>query len=293
MLNHRIANELRCPSCPDQALNLRVTQEEAGQIISGTLTCQSCSADYAVQAGVSDLVPAEVSASPEWQLWNDHLAGFAARRTTRLESPESFSTRITNKSSSLQGSFGDFVDVTEGALLDIGCGPGNFRKQFDSERVTYFGIDPLPLDETENFPFARAIAEFLPFRTDMFTDVVVMSAMDHFQGLDAFGDEVVRVLQPGGRLHIVQSIHEVRSPVTAIKTATHWVKDRLETRATQSQSQDAPKHMYEFDGRSIHTALDLRFEITAEKTYSKRWYSPENLFLSMTPRNNGASGSAS
>ena len=59
--------------------------------------------------------------------------------------------------------FGDFVKVPDGRILDVGCGPGNLRKLLDPQRVTYFGIDPLPVEEVEGFPFACAVAESIPF----------------------------------------------------------------------------------------------------------------------------------
>ncbi len=76
----------------------------------------------------------------------------------------------------------------------MGCGPGNFRKLL-GEDVAYYGIDPMPLAETDTFSAVRAIAEYLPLRANMFIDIVVMAALDHFQDVGAFCEEAVRVLQ--------------------------------------------------------------------------------------------------
>ncbi|MEO2024622.1 MAG: class I SAM-dependent methyltransferase [Fuerstiella sp.] len=212
------------------------------------------------------------------------MAGFEARRKWRDQHPDRFATKITHRSGSLQKAFAAFTNIDEGAILDIGCGPGNFRNFFSDRPVKYWGVDPLPLPESAHFRFARAVAEYLPFRDGMFTDVVVMAAMDHFQDVAAFCDETVRVLTPGGRLHIVQSVHDVHGPVTAVKAAAHWVKDRMESEATMTANKTAPKHMTEFDGDFLRHAMDLRFEITEESKYSKRWYSPDNMFVTMEPR---------
>lgn len=180
-------------------------------------------------------------------------------------------------------------------MLDVGCGPGNFRRQVEKHGVTYFGIDPLPLENTREFFFSQALAEFIPFQDETFDDVIVMSALDHFFDLDAFFDEVARVLRPGGKLHIVQSIHDVRGPISAVKMLTHWIKDYLESAATQSKNSAAPKHMNEFNKSTMHEALSRRFQIVAEGVCSKRWYSPSKLFLTMRvhsefPRADAAQG---
>jgi len=275
--------DLVCPKSSGNSLTLSVTKQRGDRIIEGRLTCSVCGTVHKIRSGVANLVPESVVSDDDWQEWKDHLAGFEARREWRNDNPERFSSKITNRSASLQKAFARFVGIQSGTVLDVGCGPGKFSNYLGAD-VSYFGIDPLPLNETEEVPAVRAIAEYLPFRDGMFTDIVVMAALDHFQDVDAFCREAVRVLVPKGRLHIVQSIHEVRGPVTAIKFAAHEFKDFLETRQTRAESRDAPKHMGEYDRKSLMDKLNEWFEITAEERFSKRWYSPENLFLTLTAR---------
>ncbi len=161
---------------------------------------------------------------PQWRMWNDHLAGFEARRRWRQEHKDHFASRLTNQSSPLQQAFSAFAQITVGPVLDVGCGPGNFRHAL-SETVQYIGIDPLPLDESTTFPFVQGVAEYLPFRDDTFAHVITMSALDHFQDVPQFFREVHRILKPGGQFHMVQSVHEIRGPVTVVKVAAHWLKD--------------------------------------------------------------------
>jgi len=283
MFTEEMLTDVRCPKCTTESLGSHTSEHKGANIITGTLQCARCDTEFQILGGVPDLVPWN-ALSDEWKLWSDHLAGFEARRKWRDKHPDRFATKITHHSGSLQDAFAAFTKIEEGAILDIGCGPGNFRNCFANRPVDYWGVDPLPLPESEHFRFARAVAEYLPFRDGMFTDVVVMAAMDHFQDVGAFCDETVRVLAPGGRLHIVQSVHDVHGPVTAVKAAAHWVKDRMETEATTTLNKTAPKHMTEFDGDSLRHAMDLRFEITEESKYSKRWYSPDNMFVTMVPR---------
>ncbi len=283
MFTREMLADVRCPKCPTESLELVAPEEEGASIVDGELHCAACGSEYQIRGGAADLVPWD-ALSDQWQLWKDHLAGFDSRRQWRDRHPDRFATKITNGSSALQASFAAFTEIDEGRILDVGCGPGNFRHRFADLPVAYWGIDPLPLPESRHFSFVRAVAEHLPFRDGLFTDVVVMAAMDHFQDVEAFCDETVRVLAPGGRLHIVQSVHDVRGPVTALKAAAHWVKDCMETGVATAGENEPPKHMTEFGRDSLQRAIDLRFEITRESKFSKRWYSPDNLFLTMVPR---------
>jgi ubiquinone/menaquinone biosynthesis C-methylase UbiE/uncharacterized protein YbaR (Trm112 family) len=283
MITTQMVADLVCPRSPGNPLDLSVTEQRGDRIIEGRLKCSACGTTHEIRSGVADLVPGDVVSDSNWREWNEHLAGFAARRGWRHEHPDRFSSKITNRSGSLQKAFAEFVNIESGTVLDVGCGPGNFRKHLGPE-VAYYGIDPLPLIETENIPSVRAIAEYLPFRDAMFTDIVVMAALDHFQDVEAFCREAVRVLVAGGRLHIVQSIHEIRGPITAVKFAAHEIKDFLETRQTRAESRAAPKHMGEYDRKSLRETLDKWFKLTSEERFSKRWYSPENLFLTLTAR---------
>ena len=282
MITLDLTSSLGCPLCKSSELSPNNITTDGQRLVSGTLCCAVCDAEYPIRDGIGDFIPRQRLTSAGWQLWLDHLAGLEARRAFRNDRPTSLTTQATNQTSHLQQAFAEFTGIRSGTVLDVGCGPGNFRRHLSSAGVRYFGIDPLPLGSTRDFPFAKAIAEFIPFRDGLFSDVVVMSALDHFYDLNAFFREVVRVLQPAGKLHIVQSIHEVRGPITAIKGMSHWIKDHWENSATRSQNQRAPKHMAEYSKSAVHRAVERHFCIVAEKTFSKRWYSPTKIFLSMT-----------
>lgn len=284
MITSQMLTELRCPKCPGQSLELAANQREGDKIVAGTLACSSCGDEYSIRSEVPSLVPADVFTADEWRLWNDHLAGFEERRRRRRENPGPLTPkRATTKSNPWYRRFAEFCGIDRGTVLDIGCGAGGLRQYLGAD-IEYWGLDPLPPEEVDDFFFVRAVAEYLPFCDNLFTDVIAMSAIDHFRDAEAFCKEVIRVLQPGGRLHVVQSVHEVRGPLTAIKVAAHFVKDYFDSAPTHSQSEDAPKHMKEYDGASVHQLLKKRFDVVAEHRFSKHWYSPENLFLTPNPQ---------
>jgi ubiquinone/menaquinone biosynthesis C-methylase UbiE len=169
-------------------------------------------------------------------------------------------------------------------VLDVGCGPGRLRLRLDPEQTTYYGVDPLPNPEVSEFPFARAIAEYLPFPDDFFACVVVRSALDHFCDLDAFFSETVRVLQPGGTLFLEQVIHEIRGPVSAAKGLVHAAKDLVDHIRTPQPTDDAPKHMNEFTKHAVLENTSRHFELEATKEYSPNWYTPTQLFVALKPK---------
>ena len=172
-------------------------------------------------------------------------------------------------------------------MLDVGCGPGKFRLNFDERRVQYVGLDPIVLPELGDFPFVRGLAEYLPFDDGVFTDVVVLAALDHFRDTGRFFREAARVLGRDGRLHILQSVHEVHGPVSAIKVLGHKVKDAIEDWNTSDHGSDVPKHLSEFTRRSLIEVAGSSFELERDEQFSATWYSPTKLFMTLKPKGAG------
>lgn len=282
VLPWRMALMLCCPSCHSE-LEVRGTHATDHGVAEGTLVCESreCGAAFPIRHGIPDLMPARLLHDSRWQEWGAHLSQFQKRRELRVDEVTRLTSRLHTRKRGLQREFVRFAGITHGVVLDVGCGPGKLRFQFDPAHVEYFGVDPMPLPETADFPYARAVAEFIPFKNAMFTDVLVVSALDHFRDCNAFFAEVSRVLEPGGRLHVVQSVHEPRNP---LKLATHWVKDTLEDRVTARQTGHAPHHMYEFTRTSFLDRVAPWFTVVNEATYAHNWYSPNKLFLTLARR---------
>jgi ubiquinone/menaquinone biosynthesis C-methylase UbiE len=251
------------------------------------LRCTSCDTAFPIRFGHPILIPAGALTGPEWELWQSHLEKFQARRDARVRKPEHPINRLARKSRPHSG-FAEFIGIEDGVVLDLGCGPGNFRTVFDADRVHYVGLDPLALPEVGDFDFVQGVAEYLPFKAGTFTDIVVLAALDHFRHLDRFFEEADRVLGPAGHLHILQSVHEVHGPVSAVKVMAHRVKDSWEDGVTASSGRDVPKHIAEFTRDSLVAKLNEGgFESVASETYSATWYSPVKLFMSFQRRDGG------
>ena len=140
------------------------------------------------------------------------------------------------------------------------------------------------LPEVSEFPFAQGLAERIPFKDGTFTDIVVVSALDHFRDPEGFFTEARRVLGPGGRLHIMQSVHEVRGPISAVKVIGHKIKDALEERRTVELGAEVPKHLAEYTTRSLLERACEEFDVESIDEHAAAWYSPTKLFLSFTPK---------
>ena len=281
MLNHEIVALMLCPQCRKGGLEASC-EEANGRLIRGSLVCNSCRAKYAVEQGIPHLKPGVLENDPAWEIWRNHLDGFAARRELRstiMSAPreERWSRKIR--------AFGDFVKVPDGRILDVGCGPGNLRKMLDPQRVTYFGIDPLPVEEVEGFPFACAVAESIPFRDGTFTSLVVRSALDHFRDLNAFFEEVSRVLTDDGQVFIEQVVHKSSGLDGIVRDSLHAVKDLIDGIRTLKQRKSAPKHMREFSEASLMRAVEHGgFKVSRSQAHHSNWYTPTQMFFSLSRR---------
>lgn len=286
MISPRLLSMLWCPACQASHLQSAASSDRAPGVPAPgvhTLICPACEASFPVQFGFPTLIPEDSLTGAEWQEWRDHLEKFRARRMARVENPNETIVKLAGKSRP-QPSFAEFIRIDRGMVLDIGCGPGKFRHLLDPSRVEYIGLDPMPLPEVSDFPFVQGLAEYIPFKDKSFTDVVVLAALDHFRNLDRFLDEARRVLVPRGRLHVMQSVHEVRGPVSAVRVLAHKVKDDLEERRYGEHGRDVPKHLSEFTTRSLIDRLSRSFDVASVGRYSGTWYSPTKLFLSFEPK---------
>ncbi len=96
-----------------------------------------------------------------------------------------------------------------GRVIDIAC--GNAR---DVTKLSQMGWDAIGMDPSlqqlkdareatreagEQVHLVRGVAEFLPFREDVFNSLICKSALDHFVDRDQAMSECSRVLVPEGR----------------------------------------------------------------------------------------------
>lgn len=95
-------------------------------------------------------------------------------------------------------------------FLDIGCGPGAALEYAIETGAEVVGLDPSPsmvARAQKRVPGARVevgSAEELPFPDGHFTVVINVLSFHHWADREAGLREVLRVLAPAGRLHVVE-----------------------------------------------------------------------------------------
>ncbi len=95
-------------------------------------------------------------------------------------------------------------------FLDVGCGPGAALARAAHAGADVAGVDPSPAmvaRAARRVPGARVAvgsAEAVPFQDNAFTVAINVSSFHHWADREAGLREMRRVLEPGGRLHIVE-----------------------------------------------------------------------------------------
>ena len=118
-------------------------------------------------------------------------------------------------------------------VLDVGCGPGNFTRRFAEEVGSglVVGLDASrtmleqALRETtaDNVAYVRADAAALPFRAESFAAVCCFAALYLIEHPLRALAEIVRVLEPGGRVALLASVHRGPLPLGAANLAVRGV----------------------------------------------------------------------
>ncbi len=281
MLTKEMLPILWCPSCRSGGLTFSA-KEAGSDLAEGTLVCENCQTPFPVHDSVPDLIPHNQLESDEWKTWVGHLEGFSGRRAIRAKKP---SPEQHKRWSKKQQAFIDFLQIPAGNLIDIGCGPASIREGLDPVRTTYFGIDPIPTTAVQGFQFARALAEYIPFRDGSFSCMVARSALDHFCDLKGFFKEAARVLQPDGVVFIEQAIHGEGGLKGAIKSIVHETKDFLDDRKMSRADREAPKHMTDFTQAHLLDATSEFFTVTETQEYSPSFLSATQLFVALRRKN--------
>lgn len=254
----------RCSICHGR---LEVRDDDACACVGGH--------EFAIREGVVDLVPPKFDDADRAAIWERHLEAFQARRQHRVDAPSSLTTRLSQRSDQ-QAVFAEFIDLSGDTVLDVGCGPGRFGRALPAG-TRYVGVDPIPLlPDVLDIEFSRSMSEYLPFTDGTFSDVVILHALDHMLDVDASLQEMVRVLRPGGRLHVLQIVLDRRSP---LRWLAHEVKDFLEDRQHDHDEHDVPHHMTEFSPASLRDALSQHVQIVRERRWAPSVFAPHRLMI--------------
>lgn len=120
--------------------------------------------------------------------------------------------------------FGNFCEY-KGLVLDIGVGPQKIPthiEHFLSADFDFIGIDPLVGEQPRQFKFVQALGEYLPFRGELFDQVLFVTSLDHFVDPKAALIEAKRVLKSSGEICVWLGEKDKNAPRP--KESPEWYK---------------------------------------------------------------------
>lgn len=153
-----------------------------------------------------------------------------------------------------------------GRVLDIGCGGGHRARHFPGKR--YVGLDVSTVGAGRGFPFAQAMAEFLPFRPASFDAVVAVELIDHVVDPGRVVAEMARVLVPHGAVMVFVATRERAED-----------REAYEDRQRNYGVREDAVHLSDFTATSLSGLLTRAFakvEVDRVAGYLAGWgYSPQ------------------
>jgi uncharacterized protein YbaR (Trm112 family) len=193
---------LACPACRGALAR-----------VADALACVRCSARYAIEDRVPDLIPADLRREVEgkgadraWARWHEAMRGLERWRALRAlrarggvlpsdgaDEPE---TRTLIARANLHG-----------VVVDVGAKDAA-RYRLLPARVRYVGIDPFASHPEELPPHAtlvRGVVEALPVHDRAADAVICLAAFDYFIDGPAALAEMARILRPRGTLAMLVS----------------------------------------------------------------------------------------
>ncbi len=120
--------------------------------------------------------------------------------------------------------FADFCNFN-GLVLDIGVGPQKSPThiQYNTKTdVTFIGIDPLEGHQPKDFAFVQGLGEYLPFKNNLFDQVLFVTSLDHFIDPIIALKEARRVLKDTGSICVWLGEKDKNTPKPT--TSPEWYK---------------------------------------------------------------------
>jgi len=158
-------------------------------------------------------------------------------------------------------------------VLDAACGPGIVTGALAASGMRAVGVDLTAemiaeARASQDGSFVRGDGLRLPFGDRTFDVVVSRNSLHHMAEPDVVIREMVRVLQPGGRL----VVEDTRAPEHAERRAYHEMIERLRddthTRAlAESELRDLGAQAGLIEPRTLRAQFEIDFEEWIERAY--------------------------
>lgn len=194
-----LLNILCCPFCEEQ-LSLADAVGSAEEIKDGSLRCQGCCAEFAINNYIPRFVPREnYSASFGFQ-WNQF-------RMTQLDS---HSGLPISRDRFLKSTGWTPEELRGSIVLDAGCGSGRFAEVALACGATVIAVDCSAavdacwqnLASHNRFHVLQADIRHLPFRSSSFDYVYTLGVLQHTPDPHAAFAALPKYVRPGGSLAV-------------------------------------------------------------------------------------------
>jgi SAM-dependent methyltransferase len=138
----------------------------------------------------------DIEKSPGWKMWKQ------LQQNGEVAYPNDPEHNLGVNARADYIDFGDFCDF-RGLVLDIGSGPQRMPTHFKycgRPGATFFGIDPLVGEQPRDYHFVHGLGEYLPFRGNLFDQVLFVTSLDHFINPVEALVEAGRVIRDDGEI---------------------------------------------------------------------------------------------
>lgn len=205
-----IRNDYVCPNCKGK---LELKQE--------TFACPACRVFYPIVDGIPDFILEDLAQSPNpilRKLWVFNM--LAAVYESWFWYPLFINLVAGLGSTSrkeLERNVTEVIQMGEGTILDVACGPGTLSRPIASASVSVHGIDIsmgmlrkgvvyAKRDQIPNMQFARARVEELPFGDAVFDAAICGGALHLFRDTVLALQEIGRTMKEGAPLTVTTII---------------------------------------------------------------------------------------
>jgi SAM-dependent methyltransferase len=181
-----VSDRLRCPDCVQQL------HEESGELV-----CSKCERRYSYPCLIGDGKRVHMEFQSAWsveEVMRDVKLGWP--KVTYKGTPPRGATDIASL-------LNDLKPCQDAVVLDLGCGPGDFKSVADELGYQWVGVDI-----SQDSQRIQADVHAIPFMDSSFDCCYSISVMEHVHNPFVVASEVWRVLKPGAPFFGVGSFGE-------------------------------------------------------------------------------------